>query len=430
VIRDYSIRGIKKGFAERAAATGKIAFLGARLSARKIAGFSGETDGDIGASLAAELDEMKGMAMKVGQILSYFDGVLPKETHEALRALQAGVTPVAYTEMRAILEQDLGASIESLFEEFDEEPVAAASIGQVYRAKYLGENVAVKIQYPGIAATIDGDFSRIGKIAKLASAVTAVDGMAIAKDLQRTMAEECDYLREFRMQEAFSRAFDSWEDVQIPAVHRSRTSMRVLTSAWCDGHSLYDLIQNSGTARKEQVGILLARVAFHSFFGLHCLNADPHPGNYIFPDNGPVVFIDFGCVRHFDASFVETERALARIVIEDKRAGFRDTVMATGMIDNPNRFDFEIHWSMLRHQYEPYWKPGFYFDRSYLERGMQFSQPSNPNLRKMSIPPPWIWQQRLIWGLHAILAKLEIRSSLRPILEDALSAKCTPLTDR
>jgi predicted unusual protein kinase regulating ubiquinone biosynthesis (AarF/ABC1/UbiB family) len=221
--------GVARGLGRRLWATSRVATAAAHLAARRLLGARGAQDGLIGESLAHELDQMKGMAMKVGQILSYFEGILPPETHAALRRLQQGSRPIAFPVMLQVIEQAFGQQLQTLFDRFDRTPVASASIGQVYRAELRGAPVAVKVQYPGIRETMDGDFSRLGWIAKIASAATAVDGSALAAELRARVGEECDYEREATYGNAFAAAFSADPAVSIPRAIPDRTRPTVLT---------------------------------------------------------------------------------------------------------------------------------------------------------------------------------------------------------
>ncbi len=425
---DEELDEIHHRWGQRALSTGRIAASAVRLAGRRLVGAEGDADRLLGERLARELDGMKGLAMKVGQILSYFDGVLPAETHEALRKLQKGARPVAFETMRQEIEEAFGEPVSALFEAFDDTPVAAASIGQVYRARFERREVAVKVQYPHVEKTFEADFGRIRSLARLASLATAVDGVAIADELRARVTEECDYLREAAWQAAFRAAFADDPRIVIPEVVQARTRRTVLTTAWAAGDDFYAFVEGAPAARRHEVGLLLARFALRSLFGLGTLNADPHPGNYLFPrDEGHVVFLDFGCVRRFEPDFLETERALVDVVIHDRRAAFRDAVMATGMIPQPRKFDFDVHWDMLRHQYAPYGQPRFRFTPEYVQAGAKFSGPSNPNLRRLAIPPAWIWVQRLLWGLHAVQVRLGAEGAFRDVMEEALATRLPPL---
>jgi len=387
----------------------------------------GERDRELGEELALELDQMKGMAMKVGQIMSYFDGVLPEPAHRALTILQRGSFAVPFTAMSAVVEEAFGAPPEALFDSFEQAPVASASIGQVYRAIWKGAPVAVKIQYPSVRTTIDADFSRLTALSRLATLGAAVDGPAIVNELRSTFVSECDYLLEGENQNAFAAAFRERDDVFVPRALLERTRATVLTTAWCDGSSFEEFLRAATTAQKQTMAGRLARFAHESFFVLACINADPHPGNYIFPADGRLALIDFGCVRHFDPSFVAAERRLVGVVINDRKHQFEDAMRRTGMLSGTSGFDFDLHWRMLRHQWEPYCSDNYRITSEYVRKAMAFTGPSNPNLRRLRIPPPWVWLQRLQWGLHSVLARLDVDVRYRDVLCDVLERPARPI---
>ncbi len=423
------IPGFKQGLG-RLWSTGKVASSAARLAARRVVGLSGEAgtavDARLGEALARELDSMKGMAMKVGQILSYFDGVLPDSTLGALRGLQHGATAVAWDALREVLEQGLGGRVEELFEQFDTEPVAAASVGQVYRAVHRGRAVAVKVQYPGIAATLQGDFQRIGALAGLASLLSAVDGQAIVEELRARVVEECDYLAEAGSQTFFASAFEGDPLVRIPPVIDERTCRTVLTTEWCDGADFYALLEASA-ARRNEVALTLTRFAYHSLWQLGRLNADPHPGNYLFDlePGGPISFLDFGCVRAFDADYLEAQRRLTRIVLEGDEPAFPQALRAAGLVGRDRGYDYDYHWALLRHELspylsQPYRSQPYRFTPEFLKKSFEFARATQPNARKMAVPPQWIWQQRLQTGLHAILIRLRAEGDFATPFRQAL----------
>lgn len=421
------LEAITHGWGRRALSTGKVAASALRLAGRRMVGReAGETDGALGEAMVRELDQMKGLAMKIGQILSYFDGILPPQTHAALRALQTGSRGLEYAVIARQIEAALGAPPDALFDRFDPKPVAAASIGQVHRAELDGRALAVKVQYPDVAATFEADFARITRLSKIASLATAVDGPAIAAELRARIVEECDYRREAAWQRAFAHALRGDPAVQVPEVLPERSADIVLTTAWCEGRDFYAFAEHAPAARRDAAGLALARVALHSFFALGTLNADPHPGNYLFPDGGPIVLLDFGCVRRFDPAFVDGERAVARAVLRGDRPAFRDAVIATGVVPRPDRFDFDLHYEMVRHQYRPYLGGAFRFEPAYIHEGARYTGPSNPNLRRMALPPPSIWWMRLVWGLHAVLARLRAEGDFGAVLRAALDAPWAP----
>jgi predicted unusual protein kinase regulating ubiquinone biosynthesis (AarF/ABC1/UbiB family) len=421
------VEGLSKSWGSRLWSTTKIASSAVRLAARRVTGIEGEQDGALGAAIANELDQMKGMAMKVGQILSYFDGVLPEQAHQALQSLQRGAQPVAFSQMSEVIREAFGAPYDQLFDSFEVSPIAAASIGQVYRASFQGRPVAVKVQYPNIQETIHTDFQRMKGVSRLASLATSIDGPSLVAELQARFSEECDYQREAIHQKAFRRAFSSQPSIKIPGVIEERTRSTVITTEWCEGDDFYNFLSKATPERRSEVGMLLTSFALRSLFELGAINADPHPGNYLFPETREVVFLDFGCVRHFDAQFVEANRRLILIVIEGQRHLFDHALIEAGMVAKPERFDFDFHWEFLRQEYSPYRAPRFEFTSDFLKKHMEASKAKNPNFRSMAIPPQWIWMERLLFGLHAVLARLGAQGDFRELMRSSLSLKRTGL---
>jgi predicted unusual protein kinase regulating ubiquinone biosynthesis (AarF/ABC1/UbiB family) len=374
---------------DRLLSTARLAGSALRIGSRKALGRSDHsTDAALGDAIVAEMDRMKGMAMKVGQILSYFDGVLPLGTHEALRVLQQGTARMPEQQVRRILRDELGGEVEMLFDAFDAEPVAAASIGQVHRAVFEGRAVAVKIQYPHVRDTIDADFGRVEVLSRLASAATRVDGPAIARELRERVREECDYLAEAEAQKAFRDAWAQDEEVRIPEALPERSSARVLTTEWCEGGDLYAFIARSPPEQRNAVARVLLRFAYRSFFELETVNADPHPGNYLFPDRTPpVVFLDFGSVKQFSPGFVASERRIARAVLGGDRREFRAAVLEAGMVADGDGFDWRTHWEMLRHQYSPYLPGRFRFHDGLHEAGAGVVESVQSEPAASDVPP-------------------------------------------
>jgi len=419
------------GLADRILSTGKIAAAGARLASRRAFGFEGERDAKLGAALATELDRMKGMAMKVGQIFSYFDGILPDQAQEALRGLQQGATRLPYGRVARVIEEELGRPIEAVFEDFERDPAASASIGQVHRARYKGRAVAVKIQYPGLADSIEADFARLRPFTRLISVGTAVDGPRIADDLVARLVEECDYRTEAASQEAFRAAFAADPEIAIPAVVPEATSRRVLTMAWAEGRDLYRFATEAPQGHRDAATRTLVRFVYRSLFELETVNADPHPGNYLFPRGcptaAPIVFLDFGCTHAFTPEFMASERAIARCVIDGHRDRFDEVFLATGMVASPRGFDYDVQWRMHRLQYRPFWDREFVYTTDFMREAMEMSGPSNPNLRRLAISNEWVWLQRLVWGLHAVLVRFGARAPLGDVLREQLDRPRAPL---
>lgn len=414
---------LPSGILPRAAATGRIVAQLGKAAAKRVVRRSEDDDHQLGEALFSELDQLKGVAMKVGQILSYMDVGLPDGTVDRLTKLQHGAEPLDLAVVRAALEAALGAPLDQLFERFDAEPVAAASIGQVHRARHAGAEVAVKVRYPSVRETLDGDFRQLGALGRLASLGSQVDGPALVAELHARMLEECDYAREAAWQQAFAQAFATDPEVSVPAVHLDRSAEGVLTTSWHEGERFAALF-DAPAARRLAVARTLMRFSFTSLLRHGVLQADPHPGNFLFPGDGQVVALDYGCVRRFGPDTVAQFRHLSQVVLDGDRAAFPEAIRSTGQVGREDRYDDEEAWELHRWLYAPYLEPRFRFERRWWLRGLKFSQPTAKNARAMNLPPAWLWLVRMQWGLHAVLVRLhaegDFRDSLRARLADPL----------
>lgn len=405
-----------------------VAWTASRLAGRRLIGRRvGAQDTELGELLTGQLDQMKGMAMKIGQIVSYMDIPLPEEVLSTMSRLQTGQQGMDPQRTRAILEDALGASIETLFDAFEIQPIAAASIGQVHRAKLAGQEVAVKVQYPGVADTFRQDLGVINRIASLASLASAVDGKAIVRELGSRLAEECDYLREAQMQAAFATAFADDPAVHIPAVVPQLSVGNVLSSAWVEGDKFEALRTSGDQARIDATAEVLLRFSYRSLFNFALIQADPHPGNFIFERSGRVTFLDFGCVRQLEPDFVAALRAMTFAVRDRDMPSFRRAVVDLGVVGQPKRFDFDHFFMVMEHLYRPLVAPHFRYTREYTAEGMRHNGPTNPNARALAIPPAYVWVMRLQWGLSSILAKLGAQGSFHGILDDVLASPVVPM---
>jgi len=391
-----------------------------KAAARRLVRERPEDSAALGEALLAELDALKGMAMKVGQILSFMDVGLPEETVQRLARLQQGVSPLSVEAIRAELEACLGAPVEALFERFDAVPVASASIGQVHRGRVTGwGEVAIKVRYPGVRETVEADFGQLRRLGRLASLGTEVDGPALVAELQARMVEECDYAHEARMQALFAGLFSGDEEIEVPEVVASRSGASVLTTVWKEGER-FEALRGASSSRRGAVARTLVRFPFTSLFGHGVLHGDPHPGNVLFPGEGRVVVLDFGCVRWFEAAEVEGYRRVAQAVLEGREVQFCEAVVEAGLAPRPEAVDFGALWAMYRWSFAPYLSRRFRFDEAWWRQGRAYSGPSNANLRHLAMPPAWIWLQRIQFGLHAVLVRLGVEGELRDVFRGTL----------
>ncbi|MCH9688947.1 MAG: AarF/ABC1/UbiB kinase family protein [Deltaproteobacteria bacterium] len=397
-----------------------VAWTAARLASRRVLRRKeGARDRELGEQLTGQLDQMKGLAMKLGQIVSYMDVPLPDSVQQQLARLQTGEHGLSPSQTRAALEDALGPDFEQHFEAFDMQPIAAASIGQVHRARFGGQAIALKLQYPGVADSFRKDLGAMRPIASLASLASAVDGPAIVQELGARLAEECDYLREAAFVRAFGRAFADEPQMNIPQVIAPLTTATTLATTWAAGEGFEDACQAPVELRTAYARTLV-RFGYRSLLESCTVQADPHPGNFLFGPGPRVTFVDFGCVRGFDPELIGSLRAMIEAIDHGDRPAFRDSVMAVGMTPKPERIDFDHLFAMMEHLHRPLLQPRFRFSPDFVRQGLAYNGPTNPNVRHLSIPPPYIWIARLQWGLWSLLTRLRADLPLRDILDEVM----------
>lgn len=423
---EHKRKSIPAGLGTRAKHTSRLVGSLASAGIKRLVRQNDADDLALGQALLKEMDQMKGMAMKVGQILSYMDTPLPSTTQGALARLQEGVEPLDFAAIQEVIEGAFGAPSAELFEALDPEAIAAASIGQVHKGCYQGKDVAVKVQYPGVLESFNSDMTQLGRLAKLASLAAGVDGAAIVQELHSRLREECDYALEASSQLAFRQAWAGDTSVTIPEVVLERSQARVLTTHFEEGQSFTDFLATSSQGERNKTAATLTRFAWHSFFVFQGIHADPHPGNYRFRGEGEVVFLDFGCIRRFETSFIDAWRALFLSVLNGDVQGFREATLRTGMV-RTKAFDFDAHYQLMAYGLEPYLSANFRFNSDYSARGHKLMGPRQKNGRAMDIPPAWVWLARMQFGLHGVLTKLGAEGDFGSILTQALSATPRPL---
>ena len=233
------------------------------------------------------LGGMKGAAMKLGQVLSFVDlGIVPPEHRERFQAklasLRDAAPTVSFDQMRKVIEQDLGEPVSRAFADLDPEPIAAASIGQVYRATlHDGREVAVKVQYPGIGAAVRADMKNLGVLLRLARSITPeLDTKAVGDEIRERIVEELDYELEASNQRTMARIYEGHPFIVIPAVVTSLCRERVIVTEFVAGTG-FEEIRKAPTAERDRIGEILFRFYFGSMYRYRRFSGDPHPGNML-----------------------------------------------------------------------------------------------------------------------------------------------------
>src|SRR3954466_11938928 len=298
------------------------------------------------------LGQLKGAAMKIGQLASFIDTeFLPPEYRELyqekLADLRTSAPPMPWKKVRDVLEEEWDEAPEELFEDFSHDAAAAASIGQVHRAVMPdGRVVAVKVQYPGVAKALRADMQNAGMIMRLAKALApGLDAKAVAEELKVRVLEELDYEYEAQNQRTFARAYRGHPFIYVPEVVTSLSRSRVLVSGWGEGRG-FNGVRALPQEERNRFGEIGFRFCFGSIYHLQHFNADAHPGNYLLMDDGKVAFLDYGMTKQLDKEQIELEIAAVEAVLDDDPQRVRDGLAEMGYIKRPERIDAE---KLMRH---------------------------------------------------------------------------------
>ncbi|WP_305092559.1 AarF/ABC1/UbiB kinase family protein [Prescottella sp. R16] len=289
--------------------------------------------------LVTVLGGMKGVAMKLGQMLSILDlDLVPEEHREEfqrkLAALRDQAPTTSFRTMRGVIEADHGRPLDEVFAEFDTEAVAAASIGQVYRARlHDGRDVAVKVQYPGIDAAIRADMKNLTMFLKIwKSTIPTLSTPGLLNELQLNFEGELDYEREARTQREIARLYAGHPFVAIPDSVPELSTRRVLVSEFFDGAG-FAAIRELPQAERNRVGEIVFRFYIGSLYRYHEFCGDPHPGNVLLGSDGRVGFVDFGLFNRMDARHVEFEKQCMRAATEGRADDLFALMVQRGVIE-------------------------------------------------------------------------------------------------
>jgi predicted unusual protein kinase regulating ubiquinone biosynthesis (AarF/ABC1/UbiB family) len=293
------------------------------------------------------LGTMKGAAMKIGQLASFIDTeFLPPEYRalyqDKLSDLRDSAPPMPWKKVKRVVEEEWEEEVESLFEDFEHDAAAAASIGQVHRAVLPdGRRVAVKVQYPGIAKALRADLQNAGMIMRLAKAIApGLDAKAAAEELKERVLEELDYEYEAQNQRTFARAYRGHPFIYVPDVITRLSRSRVMVSEWVDGMG-FEEVKELSQAERDRFGEIVFRFCFGSIYHLQHFNADAHPGNYLLLPGGRVAFLDFGMTKQLDKEQIELEIAAVEAAMKDDPEGLRTALKDLGFLNDASRVDAE-----------------------------------------------------------------------------------------
>ncbi|QLY28731.1 AarF/ABC1/UbiB kinase family protein [Nocardia huaxiensis] len=286
------------------------------------------------------LGEMKGLAMKLGQLLSLLDVQLVPPRHreafqQRLAVLFDHAPTVAFADMRRVIEEDRGAPLAALFAEFDPEPIAAASIGQVYRARLFdGTEVAVKVQYPGVDQAVRADLSNLGLMRIMIQQALPGFTPAVFDEFRDSFENELDYVAEARTQRQVAELYADHPFMAVPQAFPELSTRRVLVSEFAPGID-FDGIRRLPDAERDRIGEIIYRFYVGSLFESAEFCGDPHPGNILLREDGTVVFLDFGLYKRMAHEHIAFEATCLRAVAEDRCDDLYQLMIDRGIIQYP-----------------------------------------------------------------------------------------------
>jgi predicted unusual protein kinase regulating ubiquinone biosynthesis (AarF/ABC1/UbiB family) len=402
--------------------------LGKRLGGRPAEAVSAEVQQRTAEQIFRVLGELKGGAMKFGQALSMFEAAMPEDLVSPYRAtltkLQEAAPPMAAPVIHKVLAEQLGPDWRDQLTDFDDEPAAAASIGQVHRAIWHdGREVAVKIQYPGAGDALRADLTQLGRLGKtVGSLIPGIDIRALVDELTDRVMEELDYRMEANAQDGFAFAYSDDPEFVVPQlVHGTE---KVLVSEWLDGTPLSAVIADGSREERDRVGLLYVRFLFSGPSRAGLLHADPHPGNYRITPDGRLGVVDYGAVARLPEGLPTSigelmQRALAGRA-EDMLEGLREE----GFVKPHIHLEPEEVYGYLAPFLEPAATEHFRFTRAWMrEQFARINDPRRPGYTiglKLNLPPSYLLIHRVWLGGIAVLSQLECEAPFRAELEQWL----------
>jgi predicted unusual protein kinase regulating ubiquinone biosynthesis (AarF/ABC1/UbiB family) len=375
--------------------------------------------------VAETMGHMKGAFMKLGQMISFISDSVPEEMRVALKQLQSDAPPMDFALVRDTVERELGKPLERAFARFEEKPLAAASIGQVHRARLPhGDEVVVKVQYPGVAEAIRADLANAAMLHNMLKMMyPAYDPKPVIDELRGRIFEEFDYELELANLEEFGRLYANHPYIGIPRPYRSHSTKQVLTIEYIEGRRFDDVLADPVEQRSRYAEIIY-RFVFGTIMRHRLFNGDPHPGNYLFQKDR-VVFLDFGCVKRFPEDMARDWMGLVASHFQGDKAAFRRGLVALGFVKADSPLDEDRLYEYFQLFYEPFrFDRDFSFSREYI--ASTFKQVFAPGGRfegmskQLNMPGHFVFVNRIQWGVFSILGHLGAHANYHRIHREYL----------
>ncbi|MGH7297393.1 MAG: ABC1 kinase family protein [Polyangiaceae bacterium] len=366
---------------------------------------------------AAEvLGNLRGLAAKVGQMASYVDGLVPEQHAPAfeasLKALRAQAPKSSAAAIRGLVEDELEASIADLFVEWDDVPMASASIGQVHRARLDdGREVAVKVQHPGIARAVESDLANASLLESFVGVLGGrrFDSKTMLEVIRTRFREELDYVHEAGNLRAFAALHAGDPRVLVPDLVDARSSGRVLTTVLARGKTFEEACE-APPGEREEWARTMWRFVFKGTLVGAILMADPHPGNYIFHEGGRVTFLDYGCIQSFADRRPHAVMVHRAALAGDEEAFGRAVTTMVGAKPGPLG---DLAVSYTRRCFAPLFESPYRITKPYAAglvdgmREMALVARKAPDEQFFTMPAEMLFVNRLQFGFYSVLARLD-----------------------
>jgi len=375
-----------------------------------------------------ELAQMRGAAMKIGQLVSMDAGeVLPAELAEILARLRSDAHFMPPRQLKEVLNANWGKDWLGAFERFDVRPIAAASIGQVHRARLKdGRDLAVKVQYPGVARSIDSDVANVGALLRMSGLLPqGFDPAPYLDEARAQLAEETDYLREGRHLARFRARLAGEPGFEVPEFHEDWSTGEVLAMSFCEGRPIEEVAAEAQDAR-DRVAARLIELSLRELFDFGEVQSDPNFANFLFqPETGRIVLLDFGATRVIDPGLALLYRQLLAAGLKGDHAALREAATGIGFLspDTAPRHRARIE-GMMEMAFGAI-REAEVWDFSDLTLSRRMQAEGLALAEDGFVPPPVpmdvLYLQRKFGGLFLLASRLGARLPLRDLLAPCLA---------
>lgn len=413
----------------------KMFKMGAGIVGKEIKGkiFSGENELDLSKEaiirrvnqakeLTQTLNELKGSALKVGQILAleakdYF----PQEVIDILSELQNKVTPLDHELMDSILRKELQENYKLL--KIDNTPIAAASIGQVYKAKYKEKDIVLKVQYPEVDKSIDSDIKLLKILIRSGLNISGknMNFDPILEEIKYVLKNEVDYQKELDFLNRYQEKLDTIDsDYQSPKSYPEISTEKVLAMDFIEGLSISDWLKTKPSPdKKEKIAIDLINLFCHEFFNWGLVQTDPNLGNYLVTDNTELVILDFGACLDYSKDFVENYKNLIRSLSGDKNSILQGSYKFGLLDERESERTKELYYQMMKYSFEPLIGEELFdfSDDTYSKKLRDLVMEFIKEVKFTPAPRELIFLNRKLGGIFQTLRLLEVQIDLRPYIK-------------